>query len=414
MWIRLRLDIRWVDLIFGLGSLCSARDRSALQNRAASVWAEDGEAFVCLSVRSGFDLLLQSLQLPQGSEVLLSALTVPDMKRIVEHHDLVAVPVDLVENGFSPCLQSLRQRITPATRVLVVAHLFGFRVPMEPILEIARQHNLLVVEDCAQDYRGTQYLGHPDADVAMFSFGPIKTATALGGALLRVRDSDLRQRMCDTQSHYPVQSRRAHCVRLLKYSVLKALSARLPFGVAARCCGAAGCDPDALIGRLARNFPSKDFFCRIRRQPSTPLLKLLLRRWRHYDPDRLRLRTEKGYSFARQLGDVSAEDDPACGANTSWVFPVLVPDPSSAVKRLRQLGFDATNQSRLEVVSAPEDRAELEPRNAKEVVLKTVFLPWYPELTDDAARVIPTVLNGEAELPVEWSNGHLSDQEGLT
>lgn len=406
MWIRLRLDIRWADLMFGLMALCSGRDRSTLENRAASLWSANGEVFVCLSVRSGFDLLLQSLELPKGSEVLLSALTVPDMKRIVEHHNLVAVPVDLVENGFSPCLESLQQRITPATRVLVVAHLFGFRVPMEPILEIAKEHNLLVVEDCAQDYRGTQYLGHPETDVAMFSFGPIKTATALGGALFRVRDPDLRQRMCRTQSDYPVQSRRAYFARLLKYSALKALSARVPFGIAARCCGAAGRDPDALIGRLARNFPSKDFFHRIRRQPSAPLLKLLLRRWRCYDPDRLRVRTEKGYSLAKQLGDVSVKDDPASEANTSWVFPILVTDPNSVVKRLRQVGFDATNQSRLEVISAPEDRAELEPHNAREAVLRTVFLPWYPELSDDAARVIPTVLNGEVELPAEWTNGY--------
>jgi len=406
MWIRLRLDIGWVDLMFGLVSLCSTRDRSELQDRAARVWSEDGHLLVCLSVRSGFDLLLQSLQLPKGNEVLLSALTVPDMKRIVEHHNLAAVPVDLAEKGFGPCLRSLRQAITPASRVLVVAHLFGFRVPMEPILQIARQHNLLVVEDCAQDYRGTQYLGHPDSDVAMFSFGPIKTATALGGALLRVRDSNLCQRMWHTQADYPVQSRRAHFARLLKYSILKALSTRLPFGVAAKCFGAAGCDPDALIGRLARNFPSKDFFRRIRRQPCTPLLKLLLRRWRCYDPERLRLRTEKGYRLAGQLGDVFVRDEPACEANTSWVFPVLVPNPSSAVKRLRQAGFDATNQSRLAVVSAPEDRAELEPRNAREAVSKTVFLPWYSELSDKAACVIPTVLNGEAELPVEWTNGH--------
>jgi dTDP-4-amino-4,6-dideoxygalactose transaminase len=50
---------------------------------------------------------------------------------------------------------------------------------------------LLVVEDCAQAYCGTEFDGHPDADVAIFSFGPIKTATASGGGLLRVRDGEL-------------------------------------------------------------------------------------------------------------------------------------------------------------------------------------------------------------------------------
>ncbi|HCK72012.1 MAG TPA: aminotransferase DegT, partial [Planctomycetaceae bacterium] len=50
---------------------------------------------MCLSVRTGFDLLFQALNLPAGSEVLVSALTIDGMLRVIEEHDLVAVPVDL-------------------------------------------------------------------------------------------------------------------------------------------------------------------------------------------------------------------------------------------------------------------------------------------------------------------------------
>lgn len=50
-------------------------------------------------------------------------------------------------------------------------------------------------QDCAQSFAGMAYTGHQDADVSMFSFGTIKTATSFGGAILRVRDSDLLTEM---------------------------------------------------------------------------------------------------------------------------------------------------------------------------------------------------------------------------
>ena len=138
MWIRLRLDIAWLDLALGVLACGSARDRCALEQQAERCWSGAGEAVVCLSIRSGFDLLLSSLRLPPRSEVLLSALTVPDMAWIAEHHNLVPVPVDLVENGVTLCLKSLQKAITPTADVLVVAQLFGARTTMEPILQVAR------------------------------------------------------------------------------------------------------------------------------------------------------------------------------------------------------------------------------------------------------------------------------------
>ena len=140
-------------------------------------------------MRTGFDLWLQSLALPPGSEVLVSAITIRDMVRIIEAHGLVPVPVDVNPEDLSVNVESLRRAVSPRTRAILVAHLFGTRPPLEPILEIARQHNLLVAEDCAQAFAGRHFTGHPEADISMFSFGSIKTATALGGAIVRVRDA---------------------------------------------------------------------------------------------------------------------------------------------------------------------------------------------------------------------------------
>lgn len=92
---------------------------------------------ICLSVRSGFDLLLEAFGLPPQSEVLISAITIPHMVRIVKEHDLVPVPLDLDLKDPAPRVDVLRRAVTPATRVIVVAHLFGGRVSLEPVLELA-------------------------------------------------------------------------------------------------------------------------------------------------------------------------------------------------------------------------------------------------------------------------------------
>lgn len=58
-------------------------------------WSLKDDCLIILSVRSAFDLALRSLRLPPGSEVLLTALTVPDMVGIVRSHGLIPVPVDI-------------------------------------------------------------------------------------------------------------------------------------------------------------------------------------------------------------------------------------------------------------------------------------------------------------------------------
>ena len=206
MWVRKRLDIRWSELASALRDCLLCWERDARGEDLEELWSA-GDAFACLSVRSGFDLWLKALQLPPGSEVLVSAITIRDMVRIIEAHNLVPVPVDLNPEDLSVDIASLNRAISPKTRAILVAHLFGTRQPMKPILEVARKHGLFVAEDCAQAFAGRHFTGDPGADVTMFSFGSIKTATALGGGLLCVRDADVLSRMRELQSTYPIQSR---------------------------------------------------------------------------------------------------------------------------------------------------------------------------------------------------------------
>src|SRR6476620_11825484 len=254
MWPRKQLDIGWSDLAFGLLQVVGARSRPTERAVVGHDWVPAEEAILTLSVRSGLDLLLTALALPADSEVIMSAVTIPDMVRIVEHHGLIPVPVDVDGRALQPVIEHLERSITPQTRAILVAHLLGTHIDMGPIIELARQHDLLVIEDCAQAFVGSAYAGHPDSDCALFSFGPIKTATALGGAVVRVRDGALRSRMRDLQNAYPIQTRSAYLKRLVKYATFRMLCKPFNYGLLVRTMGMLGIDYDRALGNAAHSF----------------------------------------------------------------------------------------------------------------------------------------------------------------
>jgi hypothetical protein len=77
MWSRKRLDIGWIDLLFGAFRVCFPLNRETAARQVEAIWPSSDNALACLSVRSGFDLLLGVLGLPRGSEVLVSASSLP-------------------------------------------------------------------------------------------------------------------------------------------------------------------------------------------------------------------------------------------------------------------------------------------------------------------------------------------------
>lgn len=225
---RHRIDLSAADLAL---AACACAVPARRRNLAAGVeraWSPSGGALACLSVRSGLDLLLSALDLPLGSEVLVSAITIPDMVRIIQGHGLVPVPVDVEPSTLAPRTDLAEQLVTDRTRAVLVAHLFGGHVDLAPLAALARRHHLLVIEDCAQAFAGPGDTGNDLADVSLFSFGPIKTATALGGALVRVRNAQLLDRMGGIHATWPVQRRSAYARRIIRFSALARFSTRSP------------------------------------------------------------------------------------------------------------------------------------------------------------------------------------------
>ena len=394
LYARHRLDIKLRHLAYAISTMSASGDWQAATD-VERLWSAQGAALACYSVRSGFHLLLSTLNLPPGSEVMFSAVTHPDMPRLAMHHGLVPVPVDLERGTLASRPDALTRALTPRTRILVVAHLFGGLVDLDLAWEMCESRGVLLVEDCAQAFRGPLETGNPLADVSMFSFGMLKTATALGGALFTVRNASLLQRMRDVQAAWPLQRRSSHLKRLAQTSAFIALTRPAPYALLAR---AAGDDFDRKINSAVRAFPAAgtdQLVGRLEQRPGAPLLRLLEHRLKNFDYARLDARAMSGERLAAMLPPGMHIGGRALD-HTHWLFPVSAPDPSRLIDAVRAAGFDAARKaSSVSAIAAPAGRPDLEPLLACEAISRLVFLPAYPELPSGSLERIANAVASE-------------------
>ena len=143
--------------------------------------------------RMAFYYILQALDFPIGSEIVFPALTfwvVPEMARIL---GLKPVFADIDPLTFNLDPGSFLRVLSPWTRAVVPTHLFGLPCDMEPILKIAHDHGLKVIEDCAHSL-GARYSGKMTGtfgDAAFYSFQTLKPLNTYGGGMAFTRDKSL-------------------------------------------------------------------------------------------------------------------------------------------------------------------------------------------------------------------------------
>ena len=395
MFVRHRLDISSWDFLFGLMS-CFVPVRR--EKAACSVLRECSSGvngLVCLSVRTGFDLLLGALRWRAGTEVIVSAITHPHMVRVLQAHGLHPVPVDVDPETLAPSRAALEAALTPRTKAVLIAHLFGGEIDLQLISNFTREHGLLLFEDCAQAFRGPALAATP-ADVSMYSFGPLKTATALGGAVLRVKDTIVLERMRFAEKNYPSQGRVEYAFKLLKYLVLGLASRPIPYGLLVRACRGFGVDLDDLLGSTSRSFPSsseREFFEHLRRRPPAPLLALLARRLRRFDHERLARRASAGERVSRLLEPYVTVPGSRSRRRTHWLLPVVSAHPETLVSALRNNGFDASYAtSNLTALKTPSGLPF--PHEAHRVMSSVVYLPVYPELGKENLERLAKIVVG--------------------
>jgi len=147
--------------------------------------------------RTALYFILKAMDLPKGSEIIVPALTfwvVPEIARIT---GLKLVFADIDPYTFTLDPVAAEKAITPNTRAILPTHLYGLTCDMDPIMALARKHNLKVIEDCAHAL-GATYKGQMAGtfgDASFFSFQAFKPLNTFGGGLAWMRDSDLARRV---------------------------------------------------------------------------------------------------------------------------------------------------------------------------------------------------------------------------
>jgi len=149
----------------------------------------------CIGVASGLDALILALkqaEFPEGGEVIVPSNTyIASILAIVQSGlKPVLVEPDIRTYNINPDL--IEAAITPETKAIMVVHLYGKSCEMDKIVDLAKKHSLLLVEDCAQAH-GAKYKGQKVGTfgIGAFSFYPTKNLGALGDAGAITVDDDL-------------------------------------------------------------------------------------------------------------------------------------------------------------------------------------------------------------------------------
>ncbi len=161
------------------------------------------------SCAAALQMALYAAGVGGGDEVIVSPYTWGQTVSPILHQLAVPIFADIDEDSYCMAPAALEVAITERTKAIMVVHIFGHPADMEPILDIARQHNLPVIEDCAQAM-GAKYKGKAVGtfgDLACFSFGDGKQIIGGDGGCVLTDDDTYHQRLIEIGSHTGRQER---------------------------------------------------------------------------------------------------------------------------------------------------------------------------------------------------------------
>ncbi len=158
------------------------------------------EAKYCIGVGNGTDALeiaIESLDLPKGSEIIVPANSFIASSEAVTRSGHKVVFCDCDENNYTISIPSIKSKLTSNTKAIMAVHLYGHPCDLDEILSIAKEHDLKIIEDCAQAH-GAEYKGEKVGaigDIGTFSFYPGKNLGAYGdGGAIITNDENLAKK----------------------------------------------------------------------------------------------------------------------------------------------------------------------------------------------------------------------------
>lgn len=146
---------------------------------------------------AALDAAVEALGLMPGDEVIMPAFTIISCIAQIVRSGLKPVLIDSDASTWNMDVSQIESKITSRTKAIMVVHIYGLPVDMDPVLEIAGRYGLKIIEDAAEMH-GQTYKGRPCGsfgDISTFSFYPNKHITTGEGGMI-VTDDDRLAEQC--------------------------------------------------------------------------------------------------------------------------------------------------------------------------------------------------------------------------
>ncbi len=380
-WLRLFLASEKKRTIY-IGAIQALLNKTTGQKRNS----------ICgLSVRTLFDLYLSSQQFPEQSEIIMSAINIPDMAKIIEKHRLVAIAWDIELDTLAPNPELLEKLINEKTVAILIAHIYGKRCDLTKYNAIAERYKLQVIEDYAECFFDSSDLSQFESDLKLYSLGIIKYHTAFAGAFAFVREQSIYKKMIYQQQGYTLQSNREFARKLLNAGFMMfLLNNPLVTGCILFLSKILSNDsiPNKIQSSL-RAFP-QNLFEKIRKKPSPALLLSILSSIKTASLSDGNIIKEKGDRLARQLPQTMRAPGQKAKHSNYWLYPILVRKREVAFKKLKAAGLYVFTQSSLRIVG--HDHPLHPPKQARTFLDNVIYLPFSKKLSnkniDNLAKII--------------------------
>ena len=145
---------------------------------------------------SALDLAINALDIKPGDEVIMPTFTIISCAASIVRAGAKPVLVDSDSTTWNMDVSKIEKKITDKTKAIMVVHIFGLPVDMDPVLYLVKKYNLKLIEDAAQAI-GLKYKGKPCGsfgDISTFSFYPNKHITTGEGGMVLMNDKRLFDR----------------------------------------------------------------------------------------------------------------------------------------------------------------------------------------------------------------------------
>ena len=167
-------------------------------------YLEVRHALGCASGTDALHLALLTAGIKPGDEIITTAFTFVATGEAIRYLGAIPVFVDIQADTLNIDPQQVKAAVTDRTRAILPVHLFGRAADMDELQAIAEQHDLLIIEDCAQSF-GSGYRGRMTGtigQVGAFSFYPSKNLGCYGdGGLIATNDDEIAQQIRIYRDH---------------------------------------------------------------------------------------------------------------------------------------------------------------------------------------------------------------------